>query len=91
MKRMTNITYCGVTKNLTEWAKFFGVTKGAIPVRMKEHGETHEQAIAYFANRSPSAARARVKTKASLDLLAEILAELKSINAKLKGAEDEGE
>lgn len=84
MARTTNITYKGVTKSITEWAEFFGVTKSAISVRMKEHGETHEQAIEYFAKRSPSAARARVKTKASLDLLTEILTELKSINAKIE-------
>lgn len=86
---MTNITYCGVTKNITEWAIFFGVTKGAISVRMKEHNETHEQAIAYFAKRSPNSARPRVKTKASLDLLAEILSELKSINKKISLYETE--
>lgn len=89
MSRTISITYKGVTKNLTEWAEFFGVTKGAIPVRMREHNETHEQAISYFAHRSPSAARQRVNTKTSLNLLAEILAELKSINKKLEGANNE--
>lgn len=45
------VTYKGVTKNQSEWAEFFGVTRGAITTRMSEYGETAEQAVSYFATR----------------------------------------
>ena len=89
------ITYKGVTKNQSEWADFFGVTRGAISLRIHELGGTPEQAIESFATRPRKASRKRAKEQpdgmlplSSLELLYEILVEIRRIRADRKEAQD---
>ena len=89
------ITYKGVTKNQSEWADFFGVTRGAISLRIHELGGTPEQAIESFATRPRKAGRKWAKEQtdgmsplSSLELLSEILAEIRGIRADRKEAQD---
>ena len=82
------VTYKGVTKNQSEWADFFGVTRGAITKRMHEYGETADQAIRYFATRVGEFRKTREEKQRDADmkmssrwLLVAILCELR----KMKG------
>lgn len=89
------ITYKGVTKNQSEWADFFGVTRGAISLRIHELGGTPEQAIESFATR-PKKARCKgdkeqpygMSSLSSLEILYDILAEIRGIRADRKEAQD---
>lgn len=81
------VTYKGVTKNQSEWADFFGVTRGAITTRMCEHGETADQAIRYFATRVATCEKTNGEKRNERDykmssrgLLVAILAELRKAN-----------
>ena len=89
------ITYKGVTKNQSEWADFFGVTRGAISLRIHELDGTSEQAIESFATRPRKASRKWAKEQpdgmlplSSLELLHEILVEIRRIRADRKEAQD---
>ena len=89
------ITYKGVTKNQSEWADFFGVTRGAISLRIHELGGTPEQAIESLATRPRKASRKGAKEQpdgmlplSSLELLYEILVEIRRIRADRKEAQD---
>ena len=75
------VTYKGVTKNQSEWAEFFGVTRGAITTRMSEYGETAEQAVIYFATRVGGFKKTRDMKMSSRGVLIAILGELR----KMKG------
>lgn len=93
--REKTITYKGVTKNQSEWADFFGVTRGAISLRIHQLGENSEQAIEYFATR-PKKARCKgdkeqpygMSSLSSLEILYDILAEIRGIRADRKAAKD---
>lgn len=81
------VTYKGVTKTQSEWAEFFGVTRGAITTRMSEYGETADQAIRYFATRVGTGEKTkeakmneRDYKMSSRGLLVAILAELRKMN-----------
>ena len=89
------ITYKGVVKNQSEWADFFGVTRGAISLRIHELGGTPEQAIESFATRPRKASRKWAKEQTNgmsplsiLELLSEILAEIRGIRVDRKEAQD---
>lgn len=89
------ITYKGVTKNQSWWADFFGVTRGAISLRIHQLGGNSEQAIASFATRPRKAVRKLAKNHpdgmsplSSLELLSEILDEIRGIRADRKEAQD---
>ena len=89
------ITYKGVTKNQSEWADFFGVTRGAISLRIHELGGTPEQAIESFATRPMKVRRKGAKEQpdsmsslSSLEILYEILAEIRRIRADRKEVQD---
>ena len=89
------ITYKGVTKNQSEWADFFGVTRGAVSLRIHQLGENPEQAIEYFATRPRKAIRKVAKVHpddmlplSSLEILYDILAEIRGIRADRKEAQD---
>lgn len=86
------VTYKGVTKNQSEWAEFFGITRGAITTRMCEYGETADQAIRYFATRVATGDKTKEEKRNERDykmssrcLLVAILAELRKINGEKKG------
>ena len=81
------VTYKGITKNQSEWADFFGVTRGAITTRMCEYGETADQAIRYFATRVGSTEKTLEQKRNEADykmssrgLLVAILEELRKMN-----------
>lgn len=81
------VTYKGVTKNQSEWADFFGVTRGAITTRMHEYGETADQAVRYFATRVGEFRQTReekqrdaVVKMSSRGVLVAILCELRKMN-----------
>ena len=81
------VTYKGITKNQSEWADFFGVTRGAITTRMSEYGETADQAVRYFATRVGEFRRTREENQRDADmkmssrgLLVAILQELREMN-----------
>ena len=81
------VTYKGVTKNQSEWADFFGVTRGAITTRMCECGETAYQAIRYFATRVGTGEKNQAQKRKEADykmssrgLLVAILGELREMN-----------
>ena len=85
------VTYKGVTKNQSEWAEFFGVTRGAITTRMSEYGETADQAVRYFATRvgefrktSEEKQREADMKMSSRGLLIAILQELRKMNGGAK-------
>ena len=89
------ITYKGVTKNQSEWADFFGVTRGAISLRIHELGGTPEQAVESFATRPMKVRRKWPKEQpygmsslSSLEILYDILAEIRGIRADRKEAQD---
>ena len=82
-----NVTYKGITKNQSEWADFFGVTRGAITTRMSEYGETAAEAVRYFATRVGEIKQTRDEKRREADLkmssrgvLVAILAELRKMN-----------
>ena len=82
-----NVTYKGITKNQSEWADFFGVTRGAITTRMIEYGETAAEAVRYFATRVGEIKQTRDEKQREADLkmssrgvLVAILAELRKMN-----------
>ena len=64
------VTYKGITKNQSEWADFFGVTRGAITTRIHEYGETAEQAIRYFSTRVATGEKSREDKRRERDLKA---------------------
>lgn len=81
------VTYKGVTKNQSEWAEFFGVTRGAITTRMHDYGETADQAIRYFATRVGIGEKTKEEKMNERDykmssrgLLVAILEELRKMN-----------
>ena len=81
------VTYKGVTKNQSEWADFFGVTRGAITTRMSEYGETADRAVRYFATRVGEFRQTREEKQRDADmkmssrgLLVAILQELREMN-----------
>ena len=81
------VIYKGVTKSQSEWADFFGVTRGAITTRMREYGETADQAIRYFATRVATGEKTKEEKRNERDykmssrgLLVAILAELRKAN-----------
>lgn len=81
------VTYKGITKNQSEWADFFGVTRGAITTRMSEYGETAEQAVRYFATRVTTGEKSKEARQRERDykmssrgLLVAILHELRIMN-----------
>lgn len=85
------VTYKGVTKNQSEWAEFFGVTRGAITTRMSEYGETADQAVAYFATRVGEFRKTRDEKQREADMkmssrgvLIAILQELRKMNGGAK-------
>ena len=85
------VSYKGVTKNQSEWAEFFGVTRGAITTRMSEYGETADQAVRYFATRvgefrktSEEKQREADMKMSSRGVLIAILQELRKMNGGAK-------
>ena len=81
------VTYKGVTKNQSEWADFFGVTRGAITQRMYEYNETADQAVRYFATRVGTGEKHQAQKRKEADykmssrgLLVAILGELREMN-----------
>ena len=81
------VTYKGVTKNQSEWADFFGVTRGAITQRMYEYKETADQAVRYFATRVGTGEKHQAQKRKEADykmssrgLLVAILGELREMN-----------
>ena len=81
------VTYKGVTKNQSEWADFFGVTRGAITQRMYEYNETADQAVRYFATRVGAGEKHQAQKRKEADykmssrgLLVAILGELREMN-----------
>lgn len=89
------ITYKGVTKNQSGWADFFGVTRGAISLRIHELGGTPEQAIESFATRPMKGRHKWTKEQpddmsslSSLEILYDILVEIRRLRADRKEAQD---
>lgn len=85
------VTYKGITKSQSEWADFFGVTRGAITTRMHEYGETAGQAIRYFATRVATGEKSREDKQRERDLkmssrglLVAILHEIRKMNGDIK-------
>ena len=85
------VTYKGITKSQSEWADFFGVTRGAITTRMCEYGETADQAIRYFATRVATGEKSREDKQRERDLkmssrglLVAILLEIRKMNGDSK-------
>ena len=85
------VTYKGVTKNQSEWADFFGVTRGAITQRMYEYNETADQAVRYFATRVGTGEKHQAQKRKEADykmssrgLLVAILGELREMNGGAK-------
>lgn len=81
------VTYKGITKNQSEWAEFFGVTRGALTTRMHEYGETADQAVRYFATRVATGEKSKEDRQRERDmgassrgLLVAILRELRAMN-----------